>query len=68
MFKRPYSSEEKYYATCYKNFVRVIYQSKQSKSSGLKSDNNELDDVWDTVFQFCSDVIKSPRVVEFKMI
>ena len=42
MFKRPYSSEAKYHPTCYKNFVRVIYES---KSSGLENDNNELDDV-----------------------
>ena len=46
----------------------VIYQSKESKSSGLENDNDELDDVYDTVFEFCSDLIKSPRVVEFKMI
>ena len=45
MFKRPYSSEAKYHATCYKNYVQVIYQSKESKRSGLESDNNELDDV-----------------------
>ena len=59
------SSEAKYDATCYKNFVRVIYQSKESKSSGLENDNNELDDVYDTVFEFFSDLIKFPRVVEF---
>ena len=62
------SSEAKYHDTCYKNFVRVIYQSKESKSSGLENDNDELDDVFHTVFEFCSDLIKSPRVVEFKMI
>ena len=48
--------------------MRVIYQSKESNSSGLENDNDELDDVYDTVFEFCSDLIKSPRVVEFKMI
>ena len=62
------SSEAKYHATCHKNFVRVIYQSKESKSSGLENDKDELDDVYDTVFEFCSDLIISPRVVEFKMI
>ena len=46
----------------------VIYQSKESKSSGSENDNSELDDVYDTVFEFCSDLIKSPRAVEFKMI
>ena len=39
------SNEAKYHATCYKNFVRVIYQSKESKSSGLENDNDEVDDV-----------------------
>ena len=39
------SSEAKYHVTCYKNFVRVIYQSKESKSSGLENDNDEQDDV-----------------------
>ena len=39
------SSEAKYHATCYKNFVRVIYQSKESKRSGLENDNDEQDDV-----------------------
>ena len=62
------SSEAKYHATCYKNFVRVIYQSKESKSSGLENDKDELDDVCYTVFEFCFDLIKSPRVVEFKVI
>ena len=62
------SSEAKYHATCYKNFVRVIYQSKELKSSGVENDDNEPDDIYDTVFEFCSDLIKSPRVVEFKMI
>ena len=61
-------SEANYHATCYKNLVRVIYQSKESKSSGLENDNDELDDVYHTVFEFCSDLIKSPRVVKFKMI
>ena len=46
------SSEAKYHATCYISFVRVIYQSKESKSSGLENYNDELDDVYDTVFEF----------------
>ena len=53
---------------CHENFVRVIYQSKESKSSGSENDNNEQDDIYDTVFEFCCDVIKSSRVVEVKMI
>ena len=62
------SREAKYHAICYKNFVRVIDQSKESKGSSLENDNDELDDVYDMVFEFCSDLIKSPRVVESKMI
>ena len=48
--------------------MQVIYQSNKLKSYSLENDNNELHDIYGTVFKFCSDLIKSPRVVEFKMI
>ena len=64
------SSEAKYHGSCYKMFLRVL--SKSNKTF-VDEDFNDiggsgLDDVYDSVYEFCEKLTKSPRIVEFKEI
>ena len=60
------SSEAKYHASCYKSFVRICYDGTESGTP--KSIDNPSDPLFEAVEEFCSEVIRSPRVVEFKTI
>ena len=60
------SSEAKYHASCYKSFVRICYDGTESGTP--KSIDNPSDPLFEAVEEFCRELIRSPRVVEFKTI
>ena len=64
------SSEAKYHGSCYKMFLRVL--SKSNKTFVDKDFNDiggsRLDNVYDSVYEFCEKLTKSSRIVEFKEI
>ena len=64
------SSEAKYHGSCYKMFLCVL--SKSNKTFVDEDFNNiggsGLDDVYDSVYEFCEKLTKSSRIVEFKEI
>ena len=65
------SSEARYHATCYKNFVRISYETKNDEvysTSATESRCAELQLVYSEVYSFCEDLIANPRVVEFRVI
>ena len=64
------SSKAKYHGSCYKMFLRVV--SKSSKNF-VDEDFNDirgsgLNDVYDSVYEFCEKLIKSSPIDEFKEI
>ena len=60
------SSEAKYHASCYKSFVRICYDGTESGTP--KSIDNPSDPLFEAAEEFCRELIRSPRVVEFKTI
>ena len=60
------SIEAKYHASCYKSFVRICYDGTESGTP--KSIDNPSDPRFEAVEEFCHELIRSPRVVEFKTI
>ena len=62
------SSEAKYYGSCYKSFSRVMSKSSQTFVNDSLKDNSGIDSVYETVYQFCQELINSSKVIEFKEI
>ena len=65
------SSEARYHASCYKNFVRISYATSNdevNRTSTIESKFSELQPVYNTVYNFCEDLIANPRAVEFRVI
>ena len=60
------SSEAKYHASCYKNFVRPCHDVSKIEISEYVC--NEADPLYKAVESYCHELIKSPRVVEFRSI
>ena len=59
------SSETKYHGSCYKSFSLVMSKSSQTF---VNEDNSGIDSVYETVYQFCQELINSSKVIEFKEI
>ena len=62
------SSEAKYHHSCYKSFLRVMSKSSQTFVNDCLKDNSGIDSVYETVYQFCQELIYSSKVIEFKEI
>ena len=62
------SSEAKYHGSCYKSFSRVMSKSSQTFVNDSLKDNSGIDSVYETVYQFCQELINSSKVIEFKEI
>ena len=62
------SSEAKYHASCYKLFVKIIYSDEDNENWDEKEDQDEMMDIYDTVYAFCENLLEFPRVIEFKTI
>jgi hypothetical protein len=68
------SSEAKYHASCYKLFVRIAYSDTENMDAAKTDEDVEdgsgscINQVYESLFSFCSDLIKSPRIVELKTI
>ena len=68
------SSEPKYHASCYKLFVRIAYSDTENVNVAKSDEDVEdgsgacINQVYESLFSFCSDLIKSPRIVELKTI
>ena len=60
------SSEAKYHASCYKNFVRPCHDVSEIEISEYVC--NEPDPLYEAVESYCRELIRSPRVVEFRSI
>ena len=60
------SSEAKYHASCYKNFVRPCHDVGEIEIS--ESVCNEADPLYEAVESYCRELLRSPRVVEFRSI
>ena len=66
MFKGPISSEAKYHASCYKKFVHPCHDVSGIEIS--ESVCNRADPLYEAVEIYCRELIRSPRVVEFRSI
>ena len=66
VFKGPISSEAKYHASCYKKFVRSCHDVSENEIS--ESVCNGADPLHEAVESYCRELIRSPRVVEFRSI
>ena len=62
------SSEAKYHGSCYKSFSRVMSKSSQTFVNDSLKDNCGIDSVYETVYQFCQELINSSKVILFKEI
>ena len=62
------SSEAKYQGSCYKSFSRVMSKSSQTFVNDSLKDNSGIDSAYETVYQFCQELINSSKVTEFKEI
>ena len=60
------SSEAKYHAYCYKNFFRPCHDVSEIKIS--ESVCYEADLLYEAVESYCRELLRSPRVVEFRSI
>ena len=60
------SSEAKYHASCYKNFVHPCHEVSEIEISEYVC--NEADPLYEAVESYCRELIRSPRVVEFRSI
>ena len=60
------SREAKYHGSCYKSFSRVMSKSSQTFVNDSLKDNGGIDSVYETVYQFCQELINSSKVIEFK--
>jgi len=61
------SSEAKYHATCYKNFVRIVY-SNANEDQRLNETHCALQTVFEAVYCFCEDSTAYPDVIECKVV
>ena len=63
------SSEAKYHATCYKNFVSfgIIYFN-ANKDQRLNETHCPLQTVFEAVYCFCEDSIAYPNVIKYKVV
>ena len=65
------SREAKYRASCCRNFVRISYAASNDEVNSTSTTNSEfaeLQPVYNTVYNFCENLISNPRVVEFRVI
>ena len=62
------SSEAKYHGSCYKSFLRIMSKSDQTIVNDSPKDNSGIDSVYETVYQFCQELINSSKIIEFKEI
>ena len=64
------SSEAKYRASCYKNFVKIMYKDEVAGNmpSGQSEEDNNLEIIFEEVNKFCEELIKHPQIIEFKNI
>ena len=63
------SSEAKYHATCYKNFVSLgIIYSNANKDQRLNKTHCPLQTVFEAVYRFCEDSIAYPNVITYKVV
>ena len=60
------SSEAKYHASCYKNLVRPCHDVSEIEISEYVC--NEADPLYEVAESYCRELIRSPRVVEFRSI
>ena len=60
------SSEAKYHASCHKNFVHPCLDVSETEIS--ESECNEADPLYEAVECYCRELIRSPKVVEFRSI
>ena len=61
------SSEAKYYASCYKSFVRIIY-SKANEGQRSNETDCPLQPAYDAVYRLCENFIANPDIIEYKVV
>ena len=61
------SSEAKYHASCYKNFVRIIYSN---ANEGQRSNETDcpLQHAYEAVYRLCENFIANPDIIEYKVV
>ena len=60
--------KQKYNASSYKLFVKIIYSDEDNKNTDEREDQDEIKDIYDDVYAFCKNLLEFPTAIEFKTI